>query len=264
MGSRTDPTVPDRATSEFRAAGRAAERPQPRNLAPVCLVLDLADRGAGITLRAREDVQGPDRFLTPATRPAAAQQSGGRGQIFGLQEELGKSRMCLVAAAIVEGHLDVARHLQRTGSSAVVGQRDPPDLGIRVSHDRDLVTRLDVRIAALEDSPARTEARLIVVGVCAERLPTGRPGAAAIEITDVAVLAPAVASRVLAPARHVQPIVGAVSAPGLRQHDAIAAVRQQADVRGRGVGCSPAALALGRVGFRLSGRPSRRLTHGDS
>jgi hypothetical protein len=36
--------------------------------------------------------------------------------------------------------------------------------------------------------------------------------------------------------------------------------RTIADVRGRGVGCSPAALALGRVGFRLSGRPSRRLT----
>ena len=123
--------------------------------------------------------------------------------------------MSLVGAAVVEGHLGVAGHLQRAGPGAVVGQRDPPDLGIRVGRDRDLVARLDVRIAALEDGPVRTEDRLVVVGVSAERLPTGRPGAAAIEVTDVAVLSPAVAGRVLAPARHVQPIAGAVSAPGL-------------------------------------------------
>src|SRR6185436_20631024 len=105
-------------------------------------------------------------------------------------------------------------------------------------------TLLDVCIAAPEDRPVQTESRLVVVGVCAERLQTGRPGASIIEVTDVAVLAPAVAGRVLAPARHVQPIAGGVSAPGLRQYHAIAAVRQQADVRGRGVGASSAAPAL--------------------
>ena len=195
-------------------------------------------------LRAGQDVQGPDRLLISRARPAAAQQRRGGGQVFGLQEELGEGRMSLVGAAVVEGHLGVAGHLQRAGRGAVVGQRDPPDLGVRVGRDRDLVARLDVRIAAQEDGPVRPEDRLVFVGVSAERLPTGRPCAAALEVTDVAVLAPAVASRVLAPTRHVQPIADAVSAPSLRQHHAITAVRQQADVRRRGVGCSPAAPAV--------------------
>jgi len=41
---------------------------------------------------------------------------------------------------------------------------DAPDLGIRVGRNRDLVARLDVRIAAPEDRPVRTEDCLVVVG----------------------------------------------------------------------------------------------------
>ena len=185
MGSRTGPTVPDRATPESRAAGRAAERPRPRNLArSVSYSTPPIAVPCGV-LRARQDVQSPDRLLIARARPAAAQQRRGRGQVFGLEEELGEGRMSLVGAAVVEGDLGVAGHLQRAGPGAVVGQRDPPDLGIGIGRDRNLVARLDVCIAAPKDGPVRTEDRLVVVGVSAERLPTGRPGAAAIEVTDV-------------------------------------------------------------------------------
>ena len=248
-GSRTGPTVPDRATPESRAAGYGRGTAPAQESGPVGLVLDHSDSGVG-SLRARQEVQGPDRFLIPRARPSAAQQSWGRGEVLGLEKKLGEGRMGLIGAATIEGHLSVAGDVQRARPDAVVRQRDPADLDIRVGCDRDLVARFDVRIATLENGPVRTEDRLVVVGVSTERLPAGRPCAAAIEVADVEVLSPAVAGRVLAPARHVQPIAGAVSAPGLGQHDAITTVRQQADVRRRHVGCSPAARvpAAGRTG----------------
>ena len=162
--------------------------------------------------------------------------------------------MGLIGAATVEGHLSVAGDVERARPDAVIGQRDPADLNIRVGCDRDLVACLDVRIATLKNGPVRTQDRLVVVGVSTEWLPTGRPCAAAIEVADIEVLSPAVAGRVLAPARDVQVIAGAVSAPGLGQHDAITTVRQQADVRRRHVDCSPVARAVGRG-------PHRRMSH---
>jgi L-alanine-DL-glutamate epimerase-like enolase superfamily enzyme len=52
----------------------------------------------------------------------------------------------------------------------------------------------------------------------------------AIEVADAEELSPAVAGRVLAPARHVHPVNGAVTAPRCRQHHAIVAVREQAGI----------------------------------
>jgi len=164
--------------------------------------------------------------------------------------------MGLIGAATIEGHLGVAGDVQRAGQDTVIRQRDPPNLGIRVGCDRDFIARFDIRIATLENCAIRTEHRLIVVGVSTERLPTSRPCAATVEVADVEVLSPAVAGRVLAPARHVDPITGAVSAPGLGQHDGITTVRQQADVRRRHFGCSPVAQGVGR-------EPHRRMSHGD-
>ncbi len=138
----------------------------------------------------------------------------------------------------------------------MIRQRDPPNLGICVSCDRDLIARFDIPIVTQEDGPIRTEHRLVVVSVAAERLPAGRPCAATLEVADVEVLSPAVAGRVLAPARHVEPLAGAVPAPGLGQHDRITTVRQQADGGRRHVGCSPVARAAVRGSYR-------RTSHGD-
>jgi hypothetical protein len=164
--------------------------------------------------------------------------------------------MGLIGAAAVQRHLGVAGHVQRPGRDAVIRQRDPPNLSSRVGCDRDFIARFNIRIATLEKCAIRTEQRLVVVGVSTERLPTSRPCAAAIEVADVEVLSPAVAGRVLAPARHVDPITGAVSAPGLGQHDGIITVRQQADVRRRHVSCSPVPQGVGRG-------PNRRMSHDD-
>ena len=121
--------------------------------------------------------------------------------------------MGLVGAAVVEGHLGVAGQVERAGPVAVVDQRDPADFRVGVGRDRDLVAGLDVAVAAAEVGPVG-EDRLVFVGVSAERLVAGGPGAAVVEVADVAELAPAVAGRVLAPAGHVQLLAGAVPAPG--------------------------------------------------
>jgi hypothetical protein len=104
---------------------------------------------------AGQEVQGPDRFLIPRARPPAAQQSWGRGQVLGLEKKLGERRMGLIGAATIEGHLSVAGHVQRAGQDAVIRQRDPPNLGIRVGCDRDLIAHFDIRIATLKT--ARSE-----------------------------------------------------------------------------------------------------------
>src|SRR6187549_3187944 len=133
--------------------------------------------------------------------------------------------MGLIGAATIEGHLSVAGHVQRAGQDAVIRQRDPPNLGIRVGCDRDLRARFDIPITPLENGPIRTANRFVVVGLSSEWLPAGRPRAAAMEVADVEELSPAVTGRVLAPASHVDPITRAVSAPGLGEHDGITTVR---------------------------------------
>ena len=114
-GVQDRPDGPRQGNSGIQSGGASRGAAPAQESGPVGLVLDLSDRGAGGALRARQDVQGPDRLLIPGARPAAAQQGGWGGQVFGLQEKLGERRMSLVGAAVVEGHLRVAGHLQRAG-----------------------------------------------------------------------------------------------------------------------------------------------------
>ena len=64
----------------------------------------------------------------------------------------------------------------------------------------------------------------------------GGPGGAALQVAQVAEGAPGVAGGVLVPAGHGQALPAAVAAPRHGDHDVVAAVRQQLDLRGRGVG----------------------------
>jgi len=133
--------------------------------------------------------------------------------VFGLQEELGEGRVRLVGAARIEGHLGIARNLQRAWPVAAVGEGDAADFRVGVRHDRDLVTGLHVAVAAADDRPLGAQIRLVLVGVSPEWLAARGPGAAVVQVADVAVLTPAVAGTVFPPAGDVHPVPGAVAAP---------------------------------------------------
>ena len=194
-----------RATVHRRRVLRGA--PPPQEASAVGLVLDVPRR------LARQDLESPDRLLIVGARPAAAKQGGRRRMVFGLQEELGEGRVRLVRSARIEGHLGIARHLQRAGPVAAVGQGDAADFRVGVGNDRDLVTGLHVAVATADDRPVGAQIRLVLVGVSPEGLAAGGPGAAVVQVADVAVLAPAVARTVFPPAGHVHPVPGAVAAP---------------------------------------------------
>ena len=141
--------------------------------------------------------------------------------------------MRLVGAARIEGQLGVAGHLQREGPAAAVGQGDAADLRGGVGDDGDLVPGLHVAVAAADDGLVGAQIRLVLVGVSPEGLAAGGPDAPVVQVADVAVLAPAVAGAVFPPAGHVHPLPGAVAASRRGQHDAVAAVGEEADLRGR-------------------------------
>ena len=117
-GVQDRPDGPRQGNSGFQSSGASEGAAAAEESGPVGLELDSSDRRAGGALRTRQDVQGPGRLLISGTRPAAAEQGGGRGQVFGLQEELGEGGMSLVSAAIVEGYLGVAGHLQASGAGS--------------------------------------------------------------------------------------------------------------------------------------------------
>jgi hypothetical protein len=133
--------------------------------------------------------------------------------IFGLKKELGKCRMRLVGAARIEGDLSIACKVQRSLSVAAIGQSDAADFRVGVRHDRDLVTSLNVSVAAADDCPTGAQVRLVVIGVSSEGLSANGPSAAIVQIADVTELAPAVARAIFSPAGYVYPIPDAVAAP---------------------------------------------------
>jgi hypothetical protein len=84
--------------------------------------------------------------------------------------------------------------------TATIGQREPADLRVRVRNHRDLVTSLNLSVTATNDSAVQSPVLLRIFHLDADRLAARRPDAASVEIANVAILAPAVASDVFSPA----------------------------------------------------------------
>ena len=83
-GVQDRPDGPRQGNSGIQSGGASRGAAPAQESGPVGLVLDALRPRCRRVLRARQDVQGPDRLLIPRARPAAAQQSRGRGQVFGL------------------------------------------------------------------------------------------------------------------------------------------------------------------------------------
>jgi len=99
-----------------------------------------------------------------------------------------------------------------------------------VRRDADAQAGLDQAIAAAELGPVGVERVIVFVRALAERLVADRPGRAIAEVADIAELPPAVTSRVLAPASHIQTPPSADPSPAVGDQDAVAAVGQERDL----------------------------------
>jgi hypothetical protein len=133
--------------------------------------------------------------------------------VLGLQEELGKCRMCLVSAPWVESYFCIAGYVQGAEPIATIGQREPADLRLRVGNHCDLVTSLNLSVTAANDGAVQSQFCLVFVSLDADRLAARRPDAASVEIAYVTILAPVVAGDVFSPASHVCSVNDAVTTP---------------------------------------------------
>ncbi len=149
--------------------------------------------------------------------------------------------------------------------AAAVGDAHAPELDVVLGRDDDLGVRVDAEVAAAELGAALGEDRLVAVGLPERRLVRRRPELAAGGVAQVDEAAPGVAGGVLAPARHRQVLPAAVAAAGLRDHDVVAAVRQQLHLGRRRVGRGDDAdRHLGGVGAARARRCARRSAGGSS
>ena len=173
------------------------------------------------------DVHGTDRLFLIRSRPAPAKQGARAGYPFRLEEQLAERRVGHVVPVRSQDDLGVTGDLQLARPGIVVGQRDPANLDGLLGRDRDLQKRLDVGVAPANGGLVRREDDLVTLGRPADRLISGGPDQVALHVADVAELAPDLARRVLAPARHVEAPAFAVARPRVGDHDVVGGVREQ-------------------------------------
>jgi hypothetical protein len=88
--------------------------------------------------------------------------------------------VCLVRASRIEGYFRIAGDLQSAWSLPVVGQLDSPNLCVHAGDDRDLITGLDLSVAAPDDGAVGLQLGLILVGDAACRLAARGPKTAVV------------------------------------------------------------------------------------
>src|SRR5688572_7513938 len=135
--------------------------------------------------------------------------------------------MGLIASAVVQTHLETARHLELSRAKAVIGQRQRAYLGIQLRDDTDGTAGLDVPMPPAEVGAVGLKIEYSFVRGFSQRFYPHRPDPAVAQVTDVMELAPAVARGVLPPAGHVEVTPRAVAGPRVRDHHVVRAVREQ-------------------------------------
>jgi hypothetical protein len=73
----------------------------------------------------------------------------------------------LIGAAWIESNFCVARHVQIAAPVSMVGQRDPTDLRVCIGNDRDLITGLDLSVAAPKGGAVRSQLRSVLIAAAA-------------------------------------------------------------------------------------------------
>src|SRR5439155_26438582 len=96
-----------------------------------------------------------------------------------------------------------------------------------LGRDDDLGVRVDALVAAPEFGAALGEDGFVLIGLPLCRLVRDRPEGAGVRVAQVAEAPPRIGRAVLVPARHGEIFPAAVTSSRVRQHDVVAAVREQ-------------------------------------
>ncbi len=193
-----------------------------RNLAGLCAV-----RG--------HQMEHPRHLLLEGARPTGAKNGASPRDDLGLDEQVAECRMQRVRGRRREDHLGIARHVQRPRGPRPIGDVDPAELDVVFRRNHDLGMRLEIEILASKLRPALREDRFVAIRLLPRRLVCRRPELAACLVAQIAEGAPIVGRGVFAPPGHGQVFPATAAASGIRDHDVVAAVRQQVHLRDRGV-----------------------------
>ena len=181
-------------------------------------------------------VKHPGRRLVVRAGPARAQDGLPLRDDLGLHEEIGERRMQRVGGSGREHDFRVAGDLDRAPRSRAVGDAEPAQLDVVFGRNDDFGMRLEIVVAPAKFGARFGEYRFVVRRARRRRLMRGRPEVAAGRVADVAERPPVVAGAVFAPAGDGEVLPAAAPAARVRDHDVVAAVRQQLHFRYRRVG----------------------------
>ncbi len=116
-------------------------------------------------------------------------------------------------------------------TGAAIRDRHAADLGVVLGRYHDLQGGRDHAVGTNDLRPVLGEGHRVAVGLNAAGLITRGPHGAALDVSQKQIAAAVVARGVFAPTRHAQIAPAAIAGAGTREHDRIAAVREQVRLR---------------------------------
>ena len=174
--SSTVPTVFESGRPSITAIARSDAAAAAEEPSPVGFHLRLS-HGAAID---DGEVRGPDFGLARRSPSPRRQNGADVGQIFGFDEQLGKGWMRDVGSLGRQHELGIGGDVDLPHAAAGVRDRDATDLGIVFRRDEHLHRRRERSVAARELGAILIESDIVVVGLDAARLKSGRPYVAAV------------------------------------------------------------------------------------
>ncbi len=172
-------------------------------------------------------VKHPGHGFAEGAGPAGAEDRLALGEDLRLNKEVAERRMQRVRGRRCENDFRVTRDLDRPARPGAVGDGDSAEFDIILGRDGDFRMRVEVVVAAAELCSRMRENRFVIVRLLERRLIGGRPELPAGHVAEVTERAPVVAGSVFAPARDCDVLPTAVTAPRVRDHHVVSAVRQQ-------------------------------------
>ncbi len=169
----------------------------------------------------------PDGRLVGRPAPTRGEHRTDLGDELGLHEQLGEGGMGRIGCVGGQDDLRVRRHVDLAGPASLVPDRHPARLGIVFGRHHHFQSGRHRPVAPDHVDPVFEERGLVFVGFDAAGLVAGRPHGATLDVAEEHVGAPAVARRVLAPARDGEVTPTAVARPHRRHHHRIPAVGEQ-------------------------------------
>ena len=175
-----------------------------------------------------------------------------------LHEQVAERWLYRVCDRRREHDFRIARDLDRPAHARVIGDSNSPQLDVVFRRHDDLRIRFAVMVAAPEFRATLREHDFVRIRRLQRRLMRCGPVFSARRVTHVEKRAPIVTCAVFTPSRDRKIPPAAVAAACVGHHDVVAAIREQLDLRGRGVhsdrglwrpfGCIDECTAFGVLG----------------